>query len=62
MFDRVATGRTLKCLAACDDVTHGAIVVPLKHAMGGVPLNAGEGVGVLKGLYELLPDAKDRGR
>jgi hypothetical protein len=62
VFDRVAMGRTLKCLAVCDDVTHEAIVVPPEHAMGGVPLNAGVNVGVLKGLYELLPDTKDGGR
>ena len=35
VFDRVATGRTLKCLTVVDDATHEPIAVPVEHAMGG---------------------------
>jgi transposase InsO family protein len=35
VFDRVASGRTLKCLVIVDDATHEAIAVILEHCMGG---------------------------
>ena len=35
VFDRVATGRTLKCLTVFDDATHEVIAVPVEHSMGG---------------------------
>jgi putative transposase len=35
VFDRVATGRTLKYPTVVDDATHEAIAVPVEHAMGG---------------------------
>ena len=35
VFDRVATGRTLKCLTVVDDATHEVIAVPVEHSMGG---------------------------
>lgn len=31
VFDRVATGRTLKCLTVVDDATHEVIAVPVEH-------------------------------
>jgi putative transposase len=35
VFDRVASGRTLKCLVIVDDATHEAIAVMVEHCMGG---------------------------
>jgi putative transposase len=35
IFDRVASGRTLKCLVIVDDATHEAIAVMVEHCMGG---------------------------
>ncbi len=38
MFNRLASGRTLKCLVIVDDVTHEAVAVAPEHAIGGVHL------------------------
>ena len=35
VFDRIATGRTLKCLVIVDDATHEAIAIEPEHCMGG---------------------------
>ena len=35
VFDRIASGRTLKCLVIVDDATHEAIAVVPEHCMGG---------------------------
>jgi putative transposase len=35
VFDRVASGRTLKCLAIVDDATHEAVAVMAEHTIGG---------------------------
>jgi len=35
VFDRIATGRTLKCLTIVDDATHEAIAVVPEHTIGG---------------------------
>lgn len=35
VFDRIASGRTLKCLVIVDDATHEAITVTVEHCMGG---------------------------
>jgi putative transposase len=35
VFDRIATGRTLKCLVVVDDATHEAIAIEPEHCMGG---------------------------
>jgi putative transposase len=35
VFDRVASGRTLKCLAIVDDATHEAVAVVPEHTIGG---------------------------
>lgn len=35
VFDRVASGRAIKCLAIVDDATHEAIAVMPEHAIGG---------------------------
>lgn len=35
VFDRVATGRGIKCLAIVDDATHEAIAVAPEHSIGG---------------------------
>ena len=35
VFDRVASGRLLKCLTVVADTTHEAIAVPAEHSMGG---------------------------
>jgi putative transposase len=35
VFDRVASGRMLKCLVIVDDATHEAIAVIVEHCMGG---------------------------
>ena len=35
VFDRVASGRALKCLAIVDDATHEAVAVIPEHAIGG---------------------------
>jgi putative transposase len=35
VFDRVASGRMLKCLVIVDDATHEAIAVVVEHCMGG---------------------------
>ena len=35
VFDRVATGRALKCLAIVDDAAHEAVAVIPEHAIGG---------------------------
>lgn len=35
VFDRIASGRTLKCLAIVDDATHEAVAVVPEHTIGG---------------------------
>lgn len=35
VFDRIASGRTLKCLAVVDDGTHEAVAIVPEHAMSG---------------------------
>jgi putative transposase len=35
VFDRVASGRTLKCLTVVDDATHEAVAVMAEHRIGG---------------------------
>jgi transposase InsO family protein len=35
VFDRVATGRTLKCLVVVDDATHEAVAICPEHTIGG---------------------------
>jgi len=35
VFDRIATGRTLKCLAIVDDATHEAVAIIPEHTIGG---------------------------
>jgi putative transposase len=35
VFDRIASGRTLKCLAIVDDATHEAVAVMAEHTIGG---------------------------
>lgn len=35
VFDRIASGRVLKCLAIVDDATHEAVAVIPEHAIGG---------------------------
>ena len=35
VFDRIATGRSLKALVIVDDVTHAAIAVLAEHSIGG---------------------------
>jgi putative transposase len=35
VFDRIASGRTLTCLAIVDDATHEALAVMVEHCMGG---------------------------
>lgn len=38
LFDRIASGRTLKCLAIVDDGTHESVGVVVEHSMGGTHL------------------------
>lgn len=38
VFDRVATGRTIKCLTVVDDATHESVAVVPGHGMGGEQL------------------------
>ena len=35
VFDRISTGRTLKCLAIVDDATHEAVAIVPEHTIGG---------------------------
>jgi transposase InsO family protein len=35
VFDRIASGRSLKCLAIVDDATHEAVAVVPEHSLGG---------------------------
>ena len=35
VFDRIATGRTLKCLTIVDDATHEVVGVAVEHSIGG---------------------------
>jgi len=35
VFDRIASGRTLKCLGIVDDATHEAVAIIVEHCMGG---------------------------
>jgi putative transposase len=35
VFDRIASGRTLKCLVIVDDATHEAVAVASEHTIGG---------------------------
>ena len=35
VFDRIASGRTLKCLTIVDDATHESVAVVTEHSMGG---------------------------
>jgi len=48
VFDRVASGRTLKCLVIVDDATHEAVAIAVEHCMGGNHL-----VRVLDGICSL---------
>jgi transposase InsO family protein len=38
VFDRIASGRTLKCLTIVDDATHEAVAISVEHAIGGAHL------------------------
>ena len=35
VFDRVATGRSIKCLVVVDDATHEAVAIEPEHSIGG---------------------------
>ena len=35
VFDRIASGRTIKCLVIVDDATHESVAVVAEHSMGG---------------------------
>ena len=35
MFDRIASGRTIKCLVIVDDATHESVAIATEHSMGG---------------------------
>ncbi len=35
VFDRVASGRVIKCLVIVDDATHEAVAIVAEHSMGG---------------------------
>jgi putative transposase len=35
VFDRIASGRTLKCLTIVDDATHEAVAIAAEHTIGG---------------------------
>jgi putative transposase len=35
LFDRIASGRTIKCLVIVDDVTHESVAIVAEHSMGG---------------------------
>jgi putative transposase len=35
VFDRIASGRTIKCLVIVDDATHESVAVMAEHSMGG---------------------------
>ena len=35
VFDRIASGRTIKCLVIVDDATHEAVAVVAEHTIGG---------------------------
>lgn len=35
LFDRIASGRTLKCLAIVDDATTESVAIVAEHSMGG---------------------------
>jgi putative transposase len=35
VFDRIASGRTLKCLVVVDDATHEAVAIVVEHNIGG---------------------------
>jgi putative transposase len=35
VFDRIATGRTLKCLVIVDDATHESVAIAPQHTIGG---------------------------
>jgi putative transposase len=35
VFDRIASGRSLKCLAIVDDATHESVAIVTEHSMGG---------------------------
>lgn len=48
VFDRIASGRTLKCLVIVDDATHEAVAVVVEHCMGGNHL-----VRILDGICSL---------
>lgn len=38
VFDRVADGRVIKCLAIVDDATHEAVAIEAEHSIGGTRL------------------------
>lgn len=38
VFDRIASGRTLKCLTIVDDATHECVAIEVEHAIGGEQL------------------------
>lgn len=55
VLDRVATGRTLKCLTAVEDATHEAIAVLVEHSMGGEHLTrVFDGICSLRGKPQVI--------
>jgi putative transposase len=38
LFDRVASGRSIKCLVIADDATHEGVAIVAEHCMGGTHL------------------------
>ena len=45
VFDRIASGRTLKCLAIVDDATHEAVAVVPEHSIGGNQMSRASSIG-----------------
>ena len=47
VFDRVAGGRTIKCLVIVDDATHEAVAIVAEHSIGGDAPDADPGSDLL---------------
>lgn len=55
VFDRVASGRALKCLAIVDDATHESVAVVPEHAIGGQQLTRIlDRIAVARGLPQII--------
>lgn len=61
VFDRIASGRALKCLAIVDDASHESVAVVPEHAMGGQQVtHVLDRLGLTRGLPRVIRTANGK--